>query len=604
VVSPGDFLKRHLHLRVRRSLLEEYAVLNLFAVVIGIGAGLFALLFRYIIWGFQSLFYNAGRPVGEPWADPTWFDVRMGVFSSVGLWLLVVLTLGGLLVGILTTKYAAEAKGHGVPEVMEAVQTRGGRIRPRVAVAKALASGICIGSGGSAGREGPIVQMGSTLGSVMAQKLHLSDSRVKVLLGCGAAGAISATFNAPIAGVLFALELILLEFKTRSFIPLVVSSVFAATVMGLFVTPGPLFPQAYEFVSPFELVFLLGIGLLGGLAGVLFTWSLYKVDHGFEQLKIPAYAKPAIGGLLLGALALFVPQVLGVGYDTIGEVLSAEFLPRYGGYAILFLLLLIFAKILATSLTIGSGGSGGIFAPSLFIGAALGGAFGMIIHGAFPTITNEYGAYALVGMGAVFAASGRATLTAIVIIFELTGDYRFILPLMFACVIADAVSVLATEDTIYTKKLRLKGVIYERGMEVRVLRRIPVREAMITDVKTMEADTPLKRIADAIILTGYQGFPVVDAEGGVIGIVTHKDVSRALGEDRMEATAKDLVRTGHPVTYPDENLEVAAGKMGKGGTGHLLVVSRSDPHKLEGLLTGSDIMKQYHKRTMEERRED
>ncbi len=601
--SLGEWLARHFRLRVRRSLLQEYAYLNLFAVVIGIAAGLFALLFRYMIWGAQSLFYNRASPIGAPWSDPAGFDVPLSVFTGVGLWVLPILAVGGLLVGLIATRVAGEVRGSGIPQVIEAVQTKGGRIRPRVIAAKGVASAITIGSGGSAGREGPIVHMGAALGSALGQRFRMSDTRVKILLSCGVAGAISATFNAPIAGVLFALELILLEFKSRSFIPLVVSSVFAATVMGLFVRPGPLFPASYEFLSPLELVFFLVLGLLAGLAAILFIGTLDRVDQGFTELQVPRYVKPALGALLLGALVLLVPETMGVGYETVNEVLSTDFLPTFGGYALLFLLLLAFAKILATSLTIGSGGSGGVFAPALFIGAMVGGAFGLVIHSLYPDFTNEYGAYALVGMGAVFAAASRATLTSIVIIFELTGDYRFILPVMFAAVVADAVSLVAYEETIYTKRLRRMGVELEQDMEVSLLRRMRVRDAMITEVRTMRADAPIKEIADAIIVTGYQGFPVVDAEGRALGIVTHKDVSRALGEERVEATAKDLVRVNHPVTYPDENLEYAMEKMALGGTGHLLVVSRTDPGDLQGLLTSSDVMKMYRAQAAEDFRE-
>jgi CIC family chloride channel protein len=604
VASVGDFLKRHFHLRVRRGLLEEYAVLNVFAVVIGILAGLAALGFRYLIWGFQSLFYNGGVPWGSPWQDTSMFDVPLSLYTGAGLWVFVVLSLGGLAVGLLTYRLAPEARGHGVPEVMEAVQTRGGRLRPRITVIKALASAITISSGGSAGRHGPVVTIGSAIGSGLAQRFQLSDTRMKVLVGCGAAAAISATFNAPIAGVLFALEVILLEFKTRSFVPLAISSVFAATVMSLFVPSGPLFPLPYEFLSPWELLSFALLGLLAGAVAILFIGSLYWVEDGFQALKVPPWARPALGGLLIGALILLIPQVLGVGDETLREVLTTDFLSQYGTYAILFALLFLFAKILATSITVGSGGSGGVFAPSLFIGAMLGGTLGITLNAAFPGVTNEYGAYALVGMGAVFAAATRATLTAIVMIFELTGDYKFILPLMFATVIADMVTFLAYEDTIYTKKLRRKGLHLESDLETRVLRRIPVGDAMVTQVKTVIADMSVKQLADTVILTGFQAFPVLDERGRLQGIVTHKDVSVGLRQDLLQLTARDLVRRDQPVTFPDEDLEVAAQKMARGGTGHLLVVKRDDREALVGLLTSGDIMKRYRLTTMGEGRAD
>ncbi|MFQ6059747.1 MAG: chloride channel protein [Thermoplasmata archaeon] len=600
-------LAERFHIRIKPALLNEYLTLNIFAVLIGMASGLLALAFRYFIWGVQSIAYHRGIPIGEPWRDLTAFDFSYQFFQSVGPWLLLILPLGGLVVGFLTTYLAREAKGHGVPEVMEAIRVRGGRIRPRIVIVKALASSICIGTGGSAGREGPIVQMGSTVGSVTGQRARLSDTRIKILLSCGAAGAIAATFNAPIAGVLFALELILLEFRTRSFIPLVVSSVVASAMMGVLTgnpLPQPLFVASYEFKSPLELPMFLLLGLVSGFLAVVFIKLLYRIEDAFDRLRVKPYLKPAIGGLFVAVIGLALPQVLGVGYDSIRSAvgMDTEVLLRVGIPLLGALLLLMLAKLIATSITLGSGGSGGVFAPSLFIGAMLGGAFGLGMHLLLPQIVVSWGAFALVGMGAFFAGASRATLTSIVIVFELTGDYRFILPLMLACVISDGVAILTERYTIYTEKLRRRGIRYTQEMQVNILEMIPVEKAMIKNPSTITEDTKIGKIATKIIFTGYHGFPVVNEKGELVGVLTQEDVRKALRAGRRNATAGEVETKEMIVTYPDENLNEVLERMALSGIGRLPVVSRKDRRKLLGFITRSDIIKAHRKKVEEESR--
>ena len=352
--------------------------------------------------------------------------------------------LGGLIYGPLIYFFAREAKGHGVPEVMLAVAQRGGRIRPVVAVVKSLASALCIGSGGSVGREGPIVQIGSALGSTVGQALRMSDDRVRTLVACGAAGGIAATFNAPIAGVFFALEVILGEFTTRAFGVVVISSVTAAVIGRAAFGDVPSFPvPAYELVNVGEFGLYALLAVLAGVIGIVFTRTLYAFEDFFDGIRMPEYLKPVPGGLCLGLIGVFLPQVFGVGYQAMSQALSGE-------YALGLLVILLAAKIVAVSLTIGSGGSGGVFAPSLFIGAMLGTAFGTAANALLPGFTAPPGAYGLVGMAAVFTGAARAPITAVIILFELTGDYRIILPLMLAVVLSTLVSEALSRDTIYT----------------------------------------------------------------------------------------------------------------------------------------------------------
>jgi CIC family chloride channel protein len=327
-----------------------------------------------------------------------------------------------------------------------------------VAAVKALASAVCIGSGGSVGREGPIVQIGSALGSGLGQMLRIPESRLRLLVACGAAGGISATFNAPIAGVFFALELILRDFESESFGVVVLASVMADVIgRAAFGSQPFLTLPGFQERSFWEFGLYAGLGLTAAIVGTAFIRVLYGAEDLADRLwRGPAWLRPAAGGVLLGLLLLALPQLYGVGYPVLEHAIG-------GGYTARFLLLLLAGKLIATSLTIAIGGSGGVFAPSLFLGAMLGAAYGDAAGGLAPHLVSQPGAYGLVGMGAVFAAAGRAPITSLLIIFELTGDYRIILPLMVAIVVSTAVASLLGHDSIYTLKLRRRGIELRRS---------------------------------------------------------------------------------------------------------------------------------------------
>ncbi len=397
-----------------RSIREsEYTVTTILAILIGFLGGFGAIGFRSLIQAIQSIGYGSGS------------DLLAAVLSVPWYGKLLIPAIGGAVVGPLIFFFAREAKGHGVPEVMEAVALRSGLIRKRVVIVKTLASAISIGSGGSVGREGPIVQIGSAIGSSLGQILRVSGNRMRNLVGCGAAAGIAATFNAPIAGAIFALEVILGEFQIGTFGPIVLASVMATVISRAFLGDFPAFISIpkYDLVSIWEIPAYLVMGFLGGFVSLLFIKSLYKAEDLWAGLKVPEFLKPALGGLTIGLLSLYFPQILGVGYESITEALLGK-LPWF------LLLVLVFVKIFATSLTIGSGGSGGVFAPSLFIGAMMGGIYGHMVHHFFPSVTASSGAYSLVGMGAIVAGATHAPITSILILFELTDDYRIILPLI------------------------------------------------------------------------------------------------------------------------------------------------------------------------------
>ena len=601
----------------RKKDLKDYFILGMLAVVIGIIGGFAAILFRNLINFIHNMFFLGNASVN--YDSYQFMDYNLGWLDSNFVWLVVLVPMvGGLLVGIIVKYGASEVKGHGVPEVMEANIKHGGRIRPRVGILKALASAITIGSGGSAGREGPIIAIGASSGSAIGQYLNLSDEKIRILVACGASAGIAATFNAPIAGVVFALEIILLEFKTKSFVPLVVSSVMATVIAHLFLGEEVAFPirtiigEIYTLNSPYELILYLILGIIAGLAALFFVKFFYNMEDIFDKLKMPEYYKPMLGGLLIGITGLIMYTqfnhffVFGVGYGATMPVLtSSDTAWLYTGLQLAgFFLLLMFLKMLATSFTLGSGGSGGVFAPSLWMGAMLGGAFGIVVGLMFPSIAAPYGAYALVGMAAFFSGTSRATLTAIIIMFEMTSTYEIILPLMFACVAADATSRILSKETIYTLKIKRKGVVFSYDREINILETKEVREVMITDIVSVRNSLKLTEAADKILKTGYQGFPCLDDDGKLCGMLTHSDVRNALlkGIDRKTPINQIKTCENLVVTYSDETLDIAMEKMAEYGYGHLPVVDRDDLTKLVGFLSRNDIMQVYQEKAKE--RED
>jgi CIC family chloride channel protein len=551
------------------------AILMIPAIIVGLGAGFGSLIFRWLIQGFSTLAFDGGARL----------------FGFLGEYYIVLIpAIGGLFVGPIVYRFAREAKGHGVPEVMEAVALKGGRIRPVVVVIKALASSICIGSGGSAGREGPIVQIGSALGSSIGQLLRVSSDRTRMLLACGAAGGIAATFNAPVAGVLFALEVILGEFAVGHFSTVVVASVTASVVSQIFLGSQPAFSTPrYSLESAWELLFYVALGILSALVGVLFIRTLYWVEDRFDSWNIPEYIKPAIGGLAVGAIGLLAPSVFGVGYETIEAVLRNE-----GGPLTVVALLLV-AKIAATSLTLGSGGSGGVFAPSLFMGAMLGGFFGGIVHISFPQITAPPGAYALVGMSAVFAAAARAPITAIIILFEMTGDYRIILPLMLSTVIAITLASHLESESIYTKKLSRRGIILHGGRVVDVMQSMRVEEVMTRQTKAIPLSMKRSDLIRHLQQTRRHAVPVLDEQGKLYGVVSISDLDRSrekAGQEELKAA--DIATRSLATVFPDEVMWSALEIMGSRDLSSLPVVDRRDPKKLLGVIRRRNIIRAYN----------
>jgi CIC family chloride channel protein len=433
--------RRGYELHVAGIAISQSTYLLVAAILVGIGGGYGAVAFRALI-GWETALAALIAHALAPW---------LGTLALV-----VTIGLGGAAAAWFTTRFAPEARGHGVPEVMAAVALNGGKMRPRVILIKALASATTIGFGGAAGREGPIVQIGSAIGSVLGQLARAPAPVVRTLVACGAAAGISATFNAPIGGVFFASEVILGDFAPRSFSVIVVASVVSAVIGRSVLGNRPSFDaSAFVLISPQELWLyaLLGVICAGGAA--LFVKLLYACEDGVDAIVAPAWLKGFVGFAIVGAIGLAVPQILGVGYGAMQHVLDGHV---DAGRAALIACL----KPIATSITLAAGGSGGVFAPSLFTGAMIGDAFGRIVHHAFPLWTAPAAAYGLVAMAAFFAAAAEAPITAITIVFEMSDDYTIILPLMIASVIAAILGRRLINGTVYELKLMRRGIDWER----------------------------------------------------------------------------------------------------------------------------------------------
>jgi CIC family chloride channel protein len=571
------FFERFSNLKQLRA--NEHTIMAVLAVIVGIAGGFGAVGFRYLINFFQTLGYGGENDLLELVVNLPWY-YRVAIPA-----------IGGLIVGPLVYFFAREAKGHGVPEVMESIALKGGVIRKRVVVVKTLASAICIGSGGSVGREGPIVQIGSAVGSTLGQFMKVSADRMRILVGCGAAAGIAATFNAPIAGSMFALEIVLGDFGLATFSPIVISSVVATAVSRAYLGDTPAFiVPVYELASAWEFPMYLILGLFCALVGITFTKSLYRIEDLFDEIKFPEYLKGIIGGLILGAASLVFPQILGVGYGAIDMALMQKM-------AWWLLLVLVLVKILATSITIGSGGSGGIFAPSLFLGAMAGGFFGAVVHQIFPAITASPGAYSIVGMGAVVSATTHGPLSAILILFEMTGDYKIILPLMLSCIIAAITSGQLLRDSIYTLKLARRGIDIKEGKEVNVLKSMFVKEVMNPNVETIAEALPLSQIADVISKSKFNSFPVLNSQKQLIGILSFNDYSEAIFDENLKdlVVARDLASTDLVTVSMEDNLWTALEKISAKDFAVLPVVSPQETNKLEGVISRRDIIGAYNK---------
>lgn len=603
-------LKLHLR-RVRRRVehffsklgfREEY-FLTVMAIVIGVATGFGASGFYYLIEKANELAYGHGAEVG-------------GLYGGRVLMLVLLPSVGALIVGFMTYYLAREAKGHGVPEVMDAIYRHDGVIRPRVAIVKAVASALTIGSGGSAGTEGPIIQIGAALGSGVGQFMKVHRRQMAVLVACGAAAGIASIFNAPIAGVLFALEIFLRDFSFRAFSPVVFASVLSCStthyLQSKFAESGAEVDRAifsvervgYEFIGT-ELFYYLMLGAMCAVVGVAFISLLYWSEDVFDKMKLYAPFKPVCGAIGLGltgaAYCLITqnhvqPAFFGNGYPMIEVAVSEQLLTEFVGYAGIGVLLAFLAlKMAATCLTLGSGGSGGVFAPSLFMGAAMGGAFGLLLKQLGLVEDVSVSAYALVGMAALVAATTHASLTAIIILFEMTRDYKVILPVMFAAIVATAGAKMLLRDSIYTLKLRRRGVQLGTLADQTILRRLTADQVQTLKPQLVRADEPLQRLIDLAGHSETADFVVLDEQDEYMGMVMSQDIRTALLQPEAVPLllVGELLRPEVPLVSPQETLDSVLDKFSRSDCAALPITGRRGSDEIVGLITRQGVMALY-----------
>ncbi|HEY9165097.1 MAG TPA: chloride channel protein [Candidatus Kryptonia bacterium] len=563
--------------------------MSILAALVGLSAGIISFVLYNLIGLFTNLsFYHRFS-----------FQFVTPQYNTLGLVAIIVPVIGGLIVGVMAKYGTSKIKGHGIPEAIEAVVINKSKISGRVAVLKPLSAAIAIGTGGPFGAEGPIIQTGGAVGSLIGQAIPMTASERKILLACGAGAGMAATFSTPIAGVILAVELLLFEFKARSFIPLVIATAVATATRFQLLGPGPMFHVgSMNFDIANDALYYVVLGVLCGIAAVIFSKTLYWTEDQFEKLPIDPLWWPAIGALGLGIIGFFIPKVFGVGYDTISDILNAHF-------ALNLLLLLLVFKSIALMISLGSGTSGGLLAPMFMASAALGGAFAIIVNRLIPGANLTPAAFALVAMGAVFGAAARSTFAFIVFSFEITRNYDAILPLMLVGVISSAIALTFLKHSIMTEKLARRGVHIYSEYDADVLRLTPVREVMDKNPPLAYANEKVAELADKIVkedfkYNAHKAYPVLDEHENLVGIVTQGDLLKAVDQNSSGKKIIDIASTNLVTAFTDESLFDAVAKMLRNNVGRLPVVERQNPRKLVGYLGRANVLSARLKQLEEE----
>ena len=571
--------------------LSENTFMIIMAVVIGLLAGLGNYAFRQTIEFFHWLVFEQGLEL---------FEISLEHWSLSRIWTIFFPAIGGLLL-IPFGLWAKKDMSFGFPAFLEKVNLRGAKLPLRTIFTRGAASAITLGTGGSAGQEGPIAQIGGAIGSQLGQACRIGGDRLKILVACGVAGGVAATFNAPIAGVFFAQEIVLLaSFELSSFTSIVVASGMATVVSrALLGDVSELYAPHYVLTSFWELPLYILLGLIIGLFAAFFIDIHFKIKDRFAAIKLPRLVKPIVGGLLVGLIGLFFPEVFGNGYDYMQTVLL-------GNGVWWMLLALVLVKMIATSFTLGSGLQGGLFAPCLYLGAVTGGGFGKVAQMALPGIAISSGAYAVVGMGAFLAAATHAPMTAIFLLFEITDSYEVIVPIMLSCVIGTAVCRHFKKESLDTVELAKNGIDLEAGKERNIMKSIRVGDVMVKKPETVPEHMTLGQFADFIASTRHTNFPLVNSAKEMTGIISVQDFMGVVFEpDLMDLiVVKELATLDVITVTADDNLDTAMRKIGYRNIEQLPVVQKGNDKKLAGIISRRDMVSAYNKelmsRTLEE----
>ncbi|MGH7075337.1 MAG: chloride channel protein [Stellaceae bacterium] len=563
-------------------------ILSIMAIVVGMaGAGTAWVLIRLIAL-FTNIAYN------QKLAVDTWTIVG----NHLGWWAVLVPMVGGLIVGLMARYGSDKIRGHGIPEAMEAILIGGSRIDAKVAILKPLSSAISIGTGGPFGAEGPIIMTGGALGSLFAQFFNLSSAERKTLLVAGAAAGMSATFDTPLAAILIAVELLLFEWKPRSFVPVAIASAVAAACRFWLLGPGPLFPMAPSpLLPPVGLLLAAALGIVGGIASGLLTGMVYKCEDFFTRLPIHWMWWPILGGLVVGVGGMFAPHALGVGYDNIGAMLSGHMTSGAD-------LRLVIVKAIIWSVALGSGTSGGVLAPLLIMGGGIGALFGTVVPVADP------GLWALIGMAAIMGGTMRSPLTGIVFALELTDNFGAILPLVIACTVAHATTVLLLKRSILTEKVARRGYHVMREYIVDPYESLFVNNVMAKPVDTLPDDMSVPEAIAFFTATDaphrHKSYPIVDGNGDLAGLVSRVDVLRWIREGwSAEQKLRDVVKGRDVVVgYGDELIGRLVDRMIVNNVGRIPILRRGEGKKVVGLVARRDLLRiRGHLNTEESERE-
>ncbi len=581
--------RRRLLVSLRRFGRNDQVVLFLMAVLIGAAGGGAAIGFRYAIDAVQWLGFGYG---GEALASHA---------AALPWWmLLAVPTLGGLLVGLFIHHFLPERRPQGVADVIEATALYGGRMTLGTGAKAAVASAASIGCGASVGREGPVVHLGAALGSWLARRFHLGRRLTRTLLGCGVAAAVAASFNAPIAGVFFALEVVIGHYALSAFAPIVIAGVVGTLVSRMHFGDYPAFvlDQHYQIVSFWEFPAFALLGAVSAVVAIIFIQSVAVSQRGFARVPGPAWLRPALAGLLVGVIALPLPQVLGVGYEATDMALGQH-------YTLELLITLAVAKVAATAVSHGGGFGGGVFSPSLFLGAMTGGAFGLIAAGVFPHLASDHGAYTIVGMGAVAGAVLGAPISTILMVFELTGDYEITIALMVATAIAGVVIKGTFGRSYFQWQLACRGVDVGRGQEATLLAQVKVRSLLDRAYAAVTPEASLDAVKRELARAPYGELLVVDGEGGLHGVITFSDIAAVAfdGKPHAELPAAKLARDPALLTA-DEDLQTAVRVFTASGEPHIAVVDNRETRRLLGFVHEHEVMAAYQRALARARAEE
>ncbi len=589
------YLFNRLHSYLREINLLVVGKWIFYSIVVGIIGGLGAVVF-YVMLDYCKIMFSEVLGAYIP-PSPAGESLDLANVGVRPYWwvLLLVPTLGGLVSGLLVYTFAPEAEGHGTDALINSFHRLRGTIRKRIPVVKAIASAITIGSGGSAGREGPIAQIGAGFGSFLGTVLNLSARDRRILVLAGAAAGVGSIFKAPLGGALFATEVLYREpeFEFEAIMPCIISSIVAYSVFASFFGWSPIFATPkFVFNHPIEL-FLYGLfGIVCAVVGIGYIKVFYVLRDKSSAITIPPHLKPAIGGFLLGCMACFLPHVLGTGYGWVQ-------LAIHGKLAIWLMFILALAKILATSLTIGTGGSGGVFAPSLTIGAMLGGAFGQLCHTIFPDIVTQPTAFVLVGMGGFFAGVAKVPIASLIMVCEMAGSYGLLAPLMLVSAIAFLFT--GSKRSLYENQVnaRLDSPAHRGDFIIDVLENLSVKDALIHDkhVITIPESMPLKEIVSLVTNTTQSYFPIVNYKGTMVGIISMDDIRRILLDDQIYdlVIAGDMAITDIITVTLDEDLNEVMRKFTIKNLDALPVVSHDDSHKLISMITRREVLSAYNK---------